>query len=376
MSFDWSSYTGNLDWLPEYTIYLTLHGSHAYGTNIATSDTDIRGVCIPPMRYVFGFLDTFEQATQSAPDLTIFSLQKFFALAANCNPNALEILFTDEAAQLYVHDAMRPLLDSKELFLSQQAKHTFSGYAVSQLKRINLHYRWLKNPPQAPPSRSDFGLPDRSIIPKDQMAAVEATIRKQMDTWAWRDLELIEPSLRQSIQDEFERRLVEVAKWSDVEGETYRSAAKSLNFSDNFIELLVQEKQYNAKLREWQNYQEWKKNRNPARAELEAKFGYDTKHGMHLVRLLRMCREVLEGKGLIVRRPDAEELLAIRAGNWSYEDLVAWAEKQDTELAAVAKTSTLPRTPNRKALNVLCVRMTDAYLRTMSYAPRTYFARV
>ncbi|AEZ66297.1 hypothetical protein phiTE_131 [Pectobacterium phage phiTE] len=36
------------------------------------------------------------------------------------------------------------------------------------------------------------------------------------------------------------------------------------------------------------------KNRNAARHELEEKFGYDTKHAMHLVRLLRMSQEILE----------------------------------------------------------------------------------
>src|ERR1039458_5020213 len=33
-------------------------------------------------------------------------------------------------------------------------------------------------------------------------------------------------------------------------------------------------------------YNGWKAQRNPKRAELEAKFGYDTKHAMHLVRLM------------------------------------------------------------------------------------------
>ena len=29
--FDWTQYTGNFGWLPKRTIFLTRHGSHAYG---------------------------------------------------------------------------------------------------------------------------------------------------------------------------------------------------------------------------------------------------------------------------------------------------------------------------------------------------------
>ena len=37
-----------LPWLHQNTILLSAYGSHAYGTNVETSDWDMRGVCIPP----------------------------------------------------------------------------------------------------------------------------------------------------------------------------------------------------------------------------------------------------------------------------------------------------------------------------------------
>ena len=98
----------------------------------------------------------------------------------------------------------------------------------------------------------------------------------------------------------------------------------------------------------------WLKERNPARRELEAKFGFDTKHGMHLVRLMRMCREILTGQGVLVKRPDADELLAIRNGAWSYEKMIEWAEQQDKELREVARASKLPSEPNRVRIDNLC----------------------
>jgi hypothetical protein len=62
MTFDWSSYRGNLDWLPTRTIFMTRHGSHAYGTALSTSDLDVKGVAVPPRPYLHGFVKRFEQA--------------------------------------------------------------------------------------------------------------------------------------------------------------------------------------------------------------------------------------------------------------------------------------------------------------------------
>lgn len=367
MSVDWKSiYTGNLTWIPEATIFLTRAGSHAYGTNLPTSDLDLRGLCIAPKRYYFGFLEGFEQAVQTGePDLTIFELRKFLDLAADGNPNVLEILFTDPEDHLVVKDVMKPLLDAKDLFLTKAAKHRFSGYAVSQLKRINLHYRWLKNPPPDYPHRSDFELPERTVIPADQLAAAEAAIQKQIDYWSWHDLEDIETSKRQAIKDEFFRRLVEITQWSwtKMDDEVWKAAAMTLGFDTNFILLLDRERQFKARAREWAQYNEWKVKRNPDRAALEEKFGYDTKHGMHLVRLMRMCREILTEGKVYVRRPDAAELLEIRNGSWDYHDLVKWAEDQDKELTELMKTSKLPNKPDRVKMNELCIQMVESTLR-------------
>ncbi|MGC4094496.1 MAG: nucleotidyltransferase domain-containing protein [Polyangiaceae bacterium] len=306
--FDWSLYSGNLSWLPERTIYLARHGSQAYGTSLPTSDEDFRGVAIAPAEYYLGGLHKFEQAECKSPDLTIFELRKFIGLAAQANPNVLEILFVDESDRLQVTPLGERLLAARQLFLSRRLKHTFSGYAHSQLKRIDRHYRWLKSPPSAPPTRAEFRLPERTLIPQDQLAAAEAGIRQKLDAWSVDFLDTLERDLREAVLQRMSAHLAELEVASNEE--LWRGAARVIGYSENFIELLDLEKRYAAKKREWDNYQEWKRTRNAARAALEAQFGYDTKHGMHLVRLIRMCREILTTGQVRVRRPDAEELLS------------------------------------------------------------------
>ena len=52
-------------------------------------------------------------------------------------------------------------------------------------------------------------------------------------------------------------------------------------------------REWHTRKKKYNQYNEWLRNRQAERAELERKFGYDCKHGMHLMRLLRMGKEVL-----------------------------------------------------------------------------------
>jgi len=353
------TYRGNLTWLQERTILLTRHGSHAYGTNIATSDEDFKGVCVPPREYLHGFMHVFEQAEGKDPDLVVYDIRKFMRLAADCNPSIIEILWTSSEDWLHVEKFVGDaLLDERATLLSTKCRHTFSGYAVSQLKRIKLHRRYLLDPPKAPPTRGEFGLPDRTLIPADQIAAANAAVEKKLAEWEPHFVEGDEAA-KIATKNKMAAVLAEIVTNSE---DTWSAAARSIGMDDNLIRVMQKEREYAARSREWQKYREWKENRNEARAGLEAKHGYDTKHGMHLVRLMRMCREILERGEVVVKRPDREELLAIRAGAWTYEQIVEWAEKEDAALDDVAKASKLPHHPDRKKLDALCQRIVESMI--------------
>jgi hypothetical protein len=150
--------------------------------------------------------------------------------------------------------------------------------------------------------------------------------------------------------------LVEISVGAD---EKFLAAGRILGYEENFIDLLERERRYRAAHENWLHYNEWKTNRNPKRAALEAKYGMDTKHAMHLCRLMTMCREILVEGIVSVRRPDAEFLRSIRDGAWSYERLMEWALQQDEELGDIAKRSALPKAPNRQVLDDLCIDITS-----------------
>jgi hypothetical protein len=95
-------------------------------------------------------------------------------------------------------------------------------------------------------------------------------------------------------------------------------------------------------MKQWESYETWKAERNPVRAELESRHGYDTKHAMHLVRLMRMGLEILQTGELHVRRPDAEELRAIRDGALSYDELMEIATALQSKMGEAAEACKLP----------------------------------
>ena len=84
---------------------------------------------------------------------------------------------------------------------------------------------------------------------------------------------------------------------------------------------------------------------------MERKFQYDCKHASQLVRLYRSCVELLCDGKLNVKRPDAEELLAIKNGAWTYEQLLEYAEQQDEIIKGLYDTCKLPRIPDMEVIN-------------------------
>ncbi len=122
------------------------------------------------------------------------------------------------------------------------------------------------------------------------------------------------------------------------------------------------ERAYRAAMGHWNDYVDWRRHRNPARAELEAHHGYDTKHAMHLFRLLRMGEEILRDGIVRVLRPDAEWLLNVRDGALSYEQVIQMAAEHEARLGALIEHSALPLEPDSMTAERLVVELQEEFL--------------
>jgi hypothetical protein len=63
------------------------------------------------------------------------------------------------------------------------------------------------------------------------------------------------------------------------------------------------------------------------RKKLVDKFGYDTKNASHLIRLLKMGIEFLTEGNLFVEREDAPQLISIKNGEWTLEQVKRESDK-------------------------------------------------
>lgn len=114
--------------------FLAVGGSYAYGTAHEESDLDLRGIFIEPKRKFLTLEPVRESVNMKEPDMTLYEIGKFYSLAANGNPNILEILYSTYV--LHMDDAIQETLLHSEIFLSQRLKLTYGGYAKSQLGRL------------------------------------------------------------------------------------------------------------------------------------------------------------------------------------------------------------------------------------------------
>ncbi|MGH9124466.1 MAG: DNA polymerase beta superfamily protein [Acidimicrobiales bacterium] len=290
-------------------IFETLVGSRAYGLAGSDSDTDVKGVVVGPSSWYFGWRGGPEIIELSA-DHVRYELRRYLQLCVAANPTTLEMAWTRDEDRVMVHLLGERLLAERDRFLSKRVAERFGRYALSQLKRIRTHRSWLLSPPSGPPVRAQFGLPDHTVIPADQLAAAE--------------------------------KLFDEGRFDEAD------------VSANFVDLLVRERRYKAAQKHWAMYRRWERERNPARAALEARYGYDTKHAMHLARLQRMALEILTTGNVVVYRPDCEELLAIRSGAWTFDELESNSARLAAEIESAAAISALPAEPDEDAIDRLC----------------------
>ncbi len=369
--------------LRNHTHLLTVSGSRAQGLHTEGSDVDLKGMAIEPGAWFHGLAGEFEQADDvesmgvfegnlteaeraivghSKLEGSVYGIRKFMRLASAANPNVLEALFCRDEEVRILSPQGRRLREAHGLFLSGQCAQTFSGYAANQLARIRLHYQWHNHGPKAAPTRADFNLPEASLLPNEELEAAESAVQKQIDRWEI-NLSGMEIAERMQVMDRFRRTLTELNLASDEK--LWEASARWIGLEDKLVEVMKRERAYRSARADWRSYQGWKANRNPARAALEAQHGYDTKHGAHLVRLLRMGLEIARDGQCLVWRDghDGEELRGIRDGAWSYDRMLEWAAERTAELRQLKPGDlAVPARPDHAAIDSLCIELVEQTL--------------
>lgn len=299
-------------------LILTTAGSIAYGTNVETSDIDVRGVTLETKQDIMG-LSSFEQFEDRTTDTVIYGLKKFINLCLNSNPNVLEILGSRPEHLLVITKEGWLLRDHVDLFLSKKAIQSFGNYATAQLRRLqNALAR--DNYPQAEKEQhilnSISGQMDhlkktyKSFTDNEISLYIDQSDKEEMDTEIFIDINLKHYPLRD-----------------------FKNIYSDMN---NIV------KDY-SKLN----------HRNSKKDELHL-----NKHAMHLIRLLVTGTEILEGKGVNTYREKERELfLDIRNGKYSYNEVFEMVDEYEKRFKSSTENTSLPEEPDYKRVEELMIEI-------------------
>jgi hypothetical protein len=125
--------------LNERIIFRCVIGSRAYGLEDDQSDTDRRGIYLPPAELHWSLYGVPEQLENEETQEAYWELQKFIVLALKANPNVLECLYSPIVE--FATPLAKELLGMRQAFLSKLVFQTYSGYVASQFKKMQTDIR-------------------------------------------------------------------------------------------------------------------------------------------------------------------------------------------------------------------------------------------
>lgn len=262
-------------------IFLTLGGSYAYGTNVDTSDVDVRGCALNSKTDLLG-LSNFEQVVNTETDTTVYSFNKLVSLLLNCNPNTIELLGCKPEHYFLITDIGQEMIDNRKLFLSKRAVNSFGGYATQQLRRLENALARDK----LPQARKE-----EHILHSMQRAV--STFEGKYTSFERGSVVLY---TAESQREDLDREI-----FADIHLEKFPAREFNSMMNDMTNILGTYEKL---------NYRNHKKDDN-----------HLNKHAQHLVRLYLMCLDILEKEEIITyREKDHDLLMRIRSGEFQRED--------------------------------------------------------
>ena len=370
-------------------LYLVIRGSHAYGTNVETSDTDYSGVFIQSMNDILGNKYT-EQINDDTNDTVIYEIRRFLELLGSNNPTVLELLNTPEDCIIYKDPAFDLILNDKEKFITKICAKSFGGYAkqqISKAKGQNKKQNWEKDKV----TRKEvldfvYVIEGEKSIPwkvwnedfkYDEKFIGVVNVPNARDIYAVYFDEVANMCFSESVPEDVRESAKYLRKESELSmgfgykglvktGEGVNSAESnqlrlsSIPKSEEPICVITYNKDgYTQHCNDYKSYQTWLDQRNESRWVDVKSHGQkiDGKNMLHCKRLMEMAKEIAKGEGIIVRRPNAKDLIAIRKGEVDLQTLIDSVEKEIIEVDKLFDNSELPDSIDIEFINNLIVKI-------------------
>ena len=303
--------------LKDKIILLTTGGSYAYGTNIYTkehkSDFDVRGIYLNSPDEILKMDCSNKPYENRDLDVSIYPLKQIISLLIRNNPNVLEILGTKEEHLLICNEYGRYLRDNSDMFLSQTAYYSFGGYATSQLRRLENAL-----------ARGEYPQAKKE---EHMLKSLKSKINTFEERFTSFDDNSIKLMVKNSNKTGMDKEIFMNINLNEYPLRDFKGIYEEMNCIVKDFDKL--------------------NHRNSKKDEVHL-----LKHAMHLIRLLKMGIEILEGKGInTYRENDRLLLLDIRTGKYSYDEIFEIANILEKDFEYAKNNTSLPRTADIKKIN-------------------------
>lgn len=339
-------------------LFLVIRGSHAYGTNVPTSDTDFSGVFCQSSDDILGN-QYKEQINDDKNDTVIYEIRRFLELLEKNNPTVLELLNTPPDCILYKNPIFDLVLDNRDKFITKICANSFGGYARMQIQKAkgqDKKQNWEKSRVTRK-TPLDFcfiylngsnSTPLVDFIKSRGMAQEKFGLSKA-------------PNCKDLYSLYYDRTFINSPNFRGIcfeDSNELRLSSIPKEMEHCFVGYVSYNKDsYSQHCNEWKSYQTWLDQRNESRWVDVQTHGQkiDGKNMMHCKRLIDMASEIANGEGIIVRRANFKDLISIRKGEVDLQTIIDEVEVSIKQMDNLFSTSNLPDSVDKSFINNILI---------------------
>ena len=314
-------------------------GSKAYGLDTPTSDDDFKGVYMARLEDVLSGCAP-KVVQDSTHDRQYTELGEFLRQLELNNSGALELwACIGQRQQLYCAEWLTRFFIGRHP-LSKVCAKTYVGNALAQLKRIHATHDKATMTPPTPATLADFA----RVLNRENTEPLNKWMETACLTWK----DIAARPMGQNVWALY-RQNNPVGLFGR---DGTNVACPAINAASTFLACMqVDTMAYAAHCRTIAQYHEWQEKRNKTRLQTDKTLpadegNYDTKHMMHVLRLLHTAREIAtEGCIHVLRTYDNALLRDIRAGRIPFSEALQLVQCEIADMKSLFEKSTLPDTP-------------------------------
>jgi len=339
----------------EKLIFKAVVGSQANGTSTPESDTDIKGIYMQDINDLITF--NYKPLIEVNKDECYWEVQRFLQLLQLANPSCLELLFSPEDCVLESSPEFALIYKHRHKFLTKKCQQTFGGYVKSQIYKANgldKKMNWEKERIERK-EILDFvyAVVEGKTVPIKDWLINSGYVQEKCGLTAIDHFNNCYALYYDQYDSDF--------KYNGLMSENSQQLKlSSIPKGEVPVSTISFNKEHYSKhCKEYKEYTEWLSKRNTNRYVDTITHGQqvDGKNLLHCRRLLDIAKEIATTGDFSVKRPNRDELLAIKKGKVNLEVITAIAQGDLGELDHLYKLSNLPDECDMQFVNDLLLEI-------------------